>query len=123
MSRVNMFKYETNVMTVDPGTVIFEAGDAPDFMYVVQGGEVEIKVGEQVIEVIKAGGIFGEMALVDPEPRTASAVARTECTLVPLNEAQFTRHIHATPFFALQVMRIITARLRKWMQSAPAPTA
>ncbi|MAU00875.1 MAG: hypothetical protein CL608_27335 [Anaerolineaceae bacterium] len=52
------------------------------------------------------------MALVDDSPRSATAVAKTDCRLVPLDEKAFLDHIHRTPFFALQVMRILTNRLR-----------
>jgi CRP-like cAMP-binding protein len=65
---------------------------------------------------VDAGGIVGEMALVDKAPRSANVVAKTDCVLVPIDEAAFMRHVHSTPFFALQVLRITVKRLRQQME-------
>ena len=105
------------------GETIFNAGDEGHVMYVVQSGEVDVVVQDQVIETIAAGGIFGEMALIDRAPRSASVIARTDCRLVPLDEARFMQHVHRTPFFAIQVMRIMTERLRRRMQVAGQPAS
>lgn len=113
MSGVNIFKYETNVNYFSAGETIFEQGDSPDLMYVVQEGSVDILVNGQVVESCIEGGVVGEMALVDDSPRSATAVAKTDCKLVPLDESSFLNHVHRTPFFALQVMRIMSHRLRK----------
>ena len=112
---IEIFKYEKNVDYFAAGETIFNAGDEGHIMYVVQSGEVDVVVQDQVIETIAAGGIFGEMALIDRAPRSASVIARTDCRLVPLDEARFMQHVHRTPFFALQVMRIMNERLRRRM--------
>lgn len=112
MATVNIFKHEKNVQYFSAGETIFEQGDVPKLMYVVQDGEVDILVNGQVVATAAAGGILGEMALVDDSPRSATAVAKTDCKLVPLDEKSFLDHIHRTPFFTLQVMRILTHRLR-----------
>ena len=112
---IEIFKYEKNVDYFAAGETIFNAGDEGHVMYVVQSGEVDVVVQDQVIETIAAGGIFGEMALIDRAPRSASVIARTDCRLVPLDEARFMQHVHRTPFFALQVMRIMNERLRRRM--------
>ena len=57
--------------------------------------------------------MFGEMALVDSEPRSAEAVARTDCKLVPINKKRFAFLVTETPFFALEVMQVMANRLRK----------
>ncbi len=51
-------------------------------MYVVQEGEVDIVIRDQVVETVGPGGILGELALIDQGPRSASARARTDCKLV-----------------------------------------
>ena len=112
---VEIFKFEKNVETFDAGQTVFGAGDEGHCMYVVQAGEVDVFVNGQLIETIGPGGIFGEMALIDKSPRSATLVARTDCRLVPIDEARFMQHVHRTPFFALQVMRIMTVRLRRRM--------
>lgn len=110
---IEIFKYEQNVDYYAAGELIFEAGDPGRVMYVVQEGEVDVLANGRVIDTVIAGGIFGEMALIDRSPRSASVMARTDCRVVPLDEARFMQHVHRTPFFALQVMRIMTERLRR----------
>lgn len=95
------------------GETIFRQGDPRTFMFVVNEGEVEIRIGEKVIEVVEAGGIFGEMAMIDGEPRTATAVARTECKLVPIDQRRFQFLVQQTPYFAIEVMRVLAGRLRR----------
>lgn len=112
---IDIFKYEKNVEYYSAGEVIFEAGDEGHYMYVVQDGVVEVIVGDEVIDTHGPGNIFGEMAIIDQSPRTASVRAKTDCRLVPIDEAKFMGHVHRTPFFALQVLRIMNQRLRKQM--------
>jgi CRP-like cAMP-binding protein len=65
------------------------------------------------VETVGEGGIIGEMGLIDRGPRSATAIAKTDCKLVPLNEQRFTFMVQETPNFALQVMRIMADRLRR----------
>jgi CRP-like cAMP-binding protein len=95
------------------GDVIFAKGDPGKAMYVVSEGEVEIKVAGNVVECISPGSIFGEMALIDNSPRSATAVAKTDCKIVPLDQRRFQFLVQETPFFALQVMSIMANRLRQ----------
>jgi CRP/FNR family transcriptional regulator, cyclic AMP receptor protein len=94
------------------GEVIFRAGDAAQELFIVQSGEVEIRLGNRVLETLTQYGIFGEMALIDAAPRSATAVAATDVKVVPIGEKQFLFLIGNTPHFALNVMRIMAARLR-----------
>jgi len=110
---IEIFKFEKNVDYYAAGELIFEAGDPGHVMYVVQEGEVEVLANGTVIDTVTVGGIFGEMALIDRSPRSASVIARTDCRVVPIDEARFMQHVHRTPFFALQVMRIMVDRLRR----------
>jgi CRP-like cAMP-binding protein len=61
---------------------------------------------------LTADSIFGEMALIDSEPRSATAVAITDVELVPISEKQFLFLVGQTPYFALKVMRTLAQRLR-----------
>jgi CRP-like cAMP-binding protein len=61
--------------------------------------------------------IFGEMALIDDAPRSATAVAKTDVELVPISEKQFLFLVSQTPFFALKVMRVLARRLRATSKS------
>jgi CRP/FNR family transcriptional regulator, cyclic AMP receptor protein len=95
------------------GETIFHQGDARTFMFVVNEGQVEIRIGDRVVEVVEAGGIFGEMAMIDGEPRTATAVARVDSKLVPIDQKRFQFLVQQTPYFAIEVMRVLAGRLRR----------
>lgn len=95
------------------GAVIFNEGDPPGEFYVVKSGTVEIRRGDAVLETLHENGIFGEMALVDGQPRSATAIATSDTELVPLSEKQFLYLLVATPYFALNVMRTMAGRLRR----------
>jgi len=102
-----------NAESYAPGAVIFNAGDPGTCMYIVRSGTVEIQVDGAPVGRVEAGNILGEMALVDHEPRSATAVAGTDCEVVPVDEKQFNFMVGQTPFFALSVMRVIASRLRQ----------
>ena len=95
------------------GETIFRKGDPRSVMFVVNEGEVEIRLGNKVLEVVQPGGIFGEMAIIDGQPRTATAVARSDCKLVPIDQKRFQFLIQQTPYFAVEVMRVLADRLRR----------
>jgi CRP-like cAMP-binding protein len=97
----------------DAGEIIFREGQTGDVMYVVQSGEVEISVAGRTVEIVGAGGLLGEMALIDNEPRSATATARTACRIVPIDEDRFQFLVQQTPYFATQVMRVMAFRLRQ----------
>jgi len=110
---LNLFRGSKNAVAYEPGHVIFAEGDLGDSMFVVLEGEVEIRVHDKVIDTSGPGQIIGEMALVDKSPRSASAVAKTACKVVPVNEKQFNFMVQETPHFAITVMRIMCDRLRQ----------
>src|SRR5262245_17473431 len=80
-------------------------------MYVVRGG-LQILDGNYVYETVSAGGILGETALVDGSPRSATARAIEPSTVIAIDERRFLFMVQQTPFFALRLMRVMTARLR-----------
>lgn len=113
MTTMNLFRNSETVETFSAGQEIFREGEPGEVMYFVQEGEVEIRIGDELIDVERQGGILGEMALIEHKPRSASAIARSDCKLVPIAEKQFTFLVQETPFFALQVMRVMANRLRR----------
>jgi len=112
MAEFQMFRNQP-VEIFPAEAVIFQQGEPRTVMYVVNAGEVEIRLGGKVLEVVGPNGIFGEMAMVDGGPRTATAVARTECKLVPIDQRRFQFLVQQTPFFAIEVMRVLVGRLRR----------
>lgn len=95
------------------GAAIFREGDLGRNMYIVAEGQVNITLNNLVIDTVNPGGIIGELALIDDKPRSASAIAKTDCVLAPVNREHFLILVQRTPLFALQVMRVITERLRR----------
>lgn len=95
------------------GQGIFSQGEPGDTMYVVIEGEVDLLVNDQLVETLVAGGVLGEMALLEPAPRSATAIARTACKLVPVNQQRFSLLVQHKPDFALEIMRVIAGRLRQ----------
>ena len=93
------------------GDVIFRQGDRAQELFIIES-EVEIRLGNRVIERLPQYSIFGEMALIDNAPRSATAIAASDAKLVPVSERQFLFLISNTPYFALNDMRVMARRLR-----------
>jgi CRP-like cAMP-binding protein len=81
-------------------------------MYLLISGDVELMMRKKVITTLKAGEIFGELAAIDGAPRTASAVAKTNCRVIGLDEKQFYAALRKKPGFALMLMSVMINRLR-----------
>ena len=97
---------------IKAGDVIFREGDRAQELFVIRSGEVRIQIGNRTIAELSADSIFGEMALIDNEPRSATAIAVTDVELVSVSEKQFLFLVSQTPYFALRVMRVLAQRLR-----------
>lgn len=114
MTTIDLFRSAEETETHPAGHVIFREGDAGHAMFAVQEGEVDLVVHGNVVETVGPGGIFGEMSLLlDGHLRSATAIAKTPCRLVPVTERRFNFLVQQTPHFALQVMRIIAGRLMR----------
>lgn len=100
-------------LELEPGQVIFAEGQAGREMFLVRTGSVDLRIGDEVVETVEQGGIFGEMALVDPAPRSATAVAGPECTLVLVEQASFNDLLRRVPGLGLEIMKVMARRLRK----------
>lgn len=103
---------EINPILAPAGKVIMNAGETGIFMYILQQGRVSIVMNDKVIEHVPAGGVFGEMAMVDNSSRSASAVAETECTLLMIKRDDFINLVKAKPEFGASILRTIAERIR-----------
>jgi len=111
---IEIFRNEADTLSIAAGETIFNEGDTGgQAMYVVVEGEMDLLVKGRLVEQLGPGGVLGEMALLDAVPRSATAVARTACRLVEINEKRFKFLVQQTPNFALQMMRVIAGRLRR----------
>lgn len=117
-TKIELFHNDASFLPFAAGDTIFREGDPGDLMYAVIDGEVDIVVGGRVVDTTEPGGLLGEMAVIDAQPRSATAVARTACKLVPINQRRFLFLVQQTPFFAVQVMQIMAARHRRLLAVA-----
>src|SRR5215510_6015714 len=111
--KLNFFRTETEGESYTAGQTIFNEGDMGAAMYVVLEGEVELLINGKVVETVGVDEPFGEMALIDQAPRTATAVAKTATRLLTIPENRFLFMVSAMPHFSLQIMRVMADRLRK----------
>jgi len=111
--KIHLFDNDPHPELFSPGQHVFRVGDKGDCMFAVTQGAVDIVIAGKTVEIVEAGGIFGEMALVEDKPRVATAEVRSETKLVRIDRRRFTFLVQQTPFFALQVMGIMAERLRR----------
>ncbi len=107
---------------LSPGQVIFNEGDVADRFYIVMEGEVEVwkDYDSPYADLLAVHGInklFGEMALVDNLPRSATVVTRTQTRLLYINEEEFQRLLKENSLIALAIIRSLSAMVRKSNQS------
>ncbi len=100
------------------GQIVFEAGDAGDTMYLVAEGVVNIHLpGDPATRVsladLSVGKYFGEVALFDDKPRSASAQAKAETVLLELRRDVLTAYLERRPRAAMAILRTMADRLRQ----------
>jgi CRP-like cAMP-binding protein len=108
------FLAESNVPVwyLKPGETIFKEGEPAKELYIIQSGKVDIQLGNRLLDTLEANDIFGEMALIDGAPRSATATAKTDVALVPMSKKDFLSLVTRAPTFALDVMGMLARRLR-----------
>jgi len=99
--------------TYDSDQEIVREGSTGTALYIILSGEGRVERGGERLGVLKAGDFFGELALIEEEPRSASVVAatETECLLFPAWE--FTALLEEHPEIAVPIMRALIGRLHR----------
>ena len=104
-------------MKLSAGGLVFAEHDLGDEMYIVHSGRVlifnETGSGENVLNSIRSGGYFGEMAIIDEQPRSASARSTEDSVLLVLHKNDFSIAVHDYPEIAFEVMKEFIRRLRE----------
>jgi CRP-like cAMP-binding protein len=99
------------------GEFVFREGDLGTEMFIVQEGKIEIQkaVGkrDKVLAVLEKGDFFGEVSILEDLPRTASARAQSDVTLVEINGSTFDHMLRSNPEIAVRMMRKMSRRLRE----------
>jgi len=106
-------RYNIPLKRFSAGEVIFTQEDTGELMFVVLEGKVDSVVGDTVVESVGLHGIFGEMALIDRAPRSASAKAASATELAVISQDAFIELVRKSPVFSIYVMRQMAARLRR----------
>ena len=107
-----LFRNSQSTTALQAGDVIFSAGDQGTEMFGIIEGSVELRVGSAVLAKLGPGEVFGEMALIAKEPRSATAVATSPTTLAAVDRHRFLFLVQETPMFALQIMSVMADRIR-----------
>lgn len=104
------------VMHFKKGEVIFREGDAPGSVYAIVAGKVAISKGGRLLATLGREDVFGDMALIDHAPRSATAVAEedTECYVIDID--RFNRLMEGVDPVLKGMFRILVARLRMMTQ-------
>jgi CRP/FNR family cyclic AMP-dependent transcriptional regulator len=103
---------------VKRGAVIFAKGDPGTGLMALLEGAVRISMPTQdgrevVLNLVQPGEIFGEIALLDGQPRTADAIAAEDCDLMVIDGRNFIPFVHGRPEVAVNLIEILCGRLRR----------
>lgn len=112
MTAITAIRETSNTIFVQAGTVLFEAGDPGDALYIVQAGRLDVLINGTCVATVGPGGVVGEMALISKQPRSATVIAGADSVLAPIDVATFDRLVQQMPAFANEIMTILIERLR-----------
>jgi CRP/FNR family transcriptional regulator, cyclic AMP receptor protein len=103
------------------GEVIFHQGDVGTALFIVRRGEVAIRLSsaegkEVILALLGRGDAFGELALLDGEPRSTDAVAREESSLLSLHQEDFRRFLVERPQVAMGLLAVLSRMVRRVTQ-------
>ena len=101
---------------VDAGERIIEKGDLGDCMYIIVDGEVKVHDGDITLNKLAAGDVFGEMAVLDSEPRSASVTALVNTSLLRLAQEPLYALTDEQPEVARRIIRVLSRHLRARIQ-------
>jgi CRP-like cAMP-binding protein/HEAT repeat protein len=105
------------------GETLFAQGDKGEALYIICQGEVEVRLGERVVAKLGAGECIGELALLDGEPRSATAVATCDTTLLEVASDRFKHLLLTQPPAARALLRTLDRRIRETQSSGQTGTA
>ena len=97
---------------VSKDSAIFKKGELGNCMYIIYDGEVRIHDGDTTFITLKNRDFFGELALLDPEPRSATATALSDTLLLKLEQDEFYEMMSDRPEVGRGIMKILCQRLR-----------
>ena len=114
LSKVDLNKLaeETDVVSFPAGTTIVEEGLLGETMFVVMSGEARVVRGKRRLGTVRPGDFFGEVALLDGAPRSASVVAETPVVAIRLFRRTLFNMLQAEPQLSLKILDSLVRRVR-----------
>ena len=100
------------------GSLILTQGDPGEALFLIRSGQVKVSVvaedgREVILSVLGPGSFFGEMALVDDEPRSAHVIAMEDTSLLQLRREDFRTRLRSSPELSIALLRELSRRLRR----------
>jgi len=116
--KLNQLEAMTQRRSFKRGEVVFHKGDPGDTLYVITQGQVKIVLpsdsGEEaLLGVLDEGEFFGELSLIDEQPRSATIVATEQTETLVLRRDEFLKFVVSSPELAIDMMRVLSRRLRE----------
>ena len=112
----NQSEHQAVLRTLAAGDVLFEEGDVGSVAYVVESGVIEICrfTGEEYVTLVELekGALFGEMALIDNQPRSAMARANGEAVVKEIGKEAFMQYLKSSPNVAFNMMQQLAGHVR-----------
>lgn len=103
----------TDELECAPNQTVFNEGEQGDAMYLIVDGKVKVHSGEHVFAELGHNQCFGEMSILDAEPRSASITALTDLILLKIQREDFTEILAEKPEISQGIMKVLTRRLRE----------
>lgn len=110
---LDLFWNSPDLLYLPPGKALIEEGQPGHHMFVLLDGVVDVTVSGRPIDRLESGSIFGEMAMVDDRPRSATVTTVTECCVLAVDQARFRELVKLHPEMATRIMSIMSQRLRR----------
>ena len=110
----------SRIVEAPVGTVITQIGDAGDSFFVIIDGMVAVRTPVGAGSQLHPGDFFGEMSLLDGEPRSATIVATTDLRLLIVDRLHFWRMLDETPELVRGILTILSRRVRRLEQTVHA---
>ncbi len=102
----------TEEIRVEAGTAFLREGDLGDALFFIVEGRARVRKGDREVAELGARDVFGELALLDPGPRSATVEALTDMTLLRVGRDDFVEILAARPEVPLAVIRMLARRVR-----------
>lgn len=110
----------SRIVELPAGTVITRTGDPGESFFVIVDGRVSVRTPAGTESQLQPGDFFGEMSLLDEEPRSATITAATDVRLFTVDHAHFWRLLDETPDLIRRILRLLSRRVRRLEQAAGA---